>query len=198
MKIIGISQNIKVTYYNQLEDCLDQNLINLLNLCGFLPIPIPNNLIDKSNNHNLIRFLEKIPFSGFLLSGGNDWGSFENRDKTEINLIEYSIKKSFPILGICRGMQVIAHWAGVGLKRVKGHVNTKHIVRGKREFMVNSYHNFSIKCCPKNFSIIAKSLDGEIEAIRHSKYNLEGWMWHPERETDFKLQDIKNIKRLFN
>ena len=95
-------------------------------------------------------------------------------------------------------MQVIAHWAGVGLKRVKGHVNTKHIVRGKREFEVNSYHNFSIKCCPKNFSIIAKSLDGEIEAIRHSKYNLEGWMWHPERETDFKLQDIKNIKKLFN
>ena len=76
MKIIGISQNIKVTYYNQLEDCLDQNLINLLSLCGFLPIPIPNNLIDKSNNHNLIRFLENIPFSGFLLSGGNDWGSF--------------------------------------------------------------------------------------------------------------------------
>ena len=40
-------------------------------------------------------------------------------------------------------------------------------------------------------------MDGEIEAIKHKKYALEGWMWHPEREEEYKIQDIKNIKRIF-
>ena len=28
-------------------------------------------------------------------------------------------------------------------------------------------------------------------------FDLEGWMWHPEREKKYKIQDIKNIKRIF-
>ena len=66
-----------------------------------------------------------------------------------------------------------------------------------KNYEVNSYHNFSIKTCPKDFNITAKSMDGEIEAIKHKKYALEGWMWHPEREEEYKIQDIKNIKRIF-
>ena len=59
-------------------------------------------------------------------------GSFSDRDKTELNLIDYSIQKSIPILGICRGMQLIAYWAGVGIKRVAGHVNIKHMLSGQK------------------------------------------------------------------
>ena len=197
MNMIGVSQNIKCSRNHDLEDTVDQKIINFLKYCDLLPIPISNKLIDETSNYYLLSFLEKIPLSGILLTGGNDLGSFSDRDKTELNLIDYSIQKSIPILGICRGMQVIAYWAGIGIKRVVGHVNIKHMVRGQKNCEVNSYHNFSIKSCPKDFSVIAKSLDGEIEAIRHKKFNLEGWMWHPERETEFKDQDIKSIKRIF-
>ena len=197
MKIIGISQNIKISNYNKLEDTLDQNLIILLKFCKLQPLPISNKLVDEENNHHFYSFLDKIPLSGILLSGGNDWGSFPDRDKTELNLINYAVQKSIPILGICRGMQAIAQWAGVGLKKVNGHSNSNHLISGKKNYEVNSYHNFSIKTCPKDFNITAKSMDGEIEAIKHKNYALEGWMWHPEREEEYKIQDIKNIKRIF-
>ena len=197
MNIIGISQNIKISSYNKLEDTLDQNITILLKFCKLLPIPISNKLIDEKNNHHLYSFLNKIPLSGILLSGGNDLGSFPDRDNTELNLINYAIQKSIPILGICRGMQAIAQWAGVGLKKVNGHSNSNHLISGQKNYEVNSYHNFSIKTCPKDFNITAKSMDGEIEAIKHKKYALEGWMWHPEREEEYKIQDIKNIKRIF-
>ena len=142
MNMIGISQNIKISRNHELEDTLDQKIINFLKFCDLLPIPISNKLIDENSNYCLLSFLEKIPLSGILLTGGNDLGSFSDRDKTELNLINYSIQKSIPILGICRGMQVIAYWAGVGIKRVVGHVNIKHMVRGQKNCEVNSYHNF--------------------------------------------------------
>ena len=197
MNIVGISQNIKISRYDILEDTLDHNLITLLKFCNLLPMPISNKLVDAKNNDNLYNFLKKIPLSGILLSGGNDWGSFPDRDKTELNLINYAIQYSIPILGICRGMQAMAKWAGVGLKKVNGHANSSHLISGQNTYAVNSYHNFSIKTCPKDFDIIAKSKDGEIEAIRHKMFDLEGWMWHPEREKKYKIQDIKNIKRIF-
>ena len=106
MNIIGISQNIKISNYDKLEDTLDQNLTILLKFCKLLPIPISNKLVDEKNNHHLYSFLNKIPLSGILLSGGNDLGSFPDRDNTELNLINYAIQKSIPILGICRGCKL--------------------------------------------------------------------------------------------
>ena len=83
MNIIGISQDIKISSYNKLEDTLDQNITILLKFCKLLPIPISNKLVDEKNNHHLYSFLNKIPLSGILLSGGNDLGSFPDRDNTQ-------------------------------------------------------------------------------------------------------------------
>ena len=49
----------------------------------------------------------------------------------------------------------------------------------------------------KQFKVIAHSLDGEIEAIKHKSLPWEGWMWHPEREEKFLKEDINRIKNLF-
>ena len=109
-----------------------------------LPIPISNKLIDEKNNHHLYSFLNKIPLSGILLSGGNDLGSFPDRDNTELNLINYAIQKSIPILGICRGMQAIAQWAGVGLKKVNGHSNSNHLIKSPFISLENGHSKISI------------------------------------------------------
>ena len=61
----------------------------------------------------------------------------------------------------------------------------------------NSYHNYSLKNCPKDFIITTKSTDGNIESLKHRFLPCEGWMWHPER--DAKVDKINNlrIKKLF-
>ena len=73
MNIIGISQNIKISRYDILEDTLDHNLITLLKFCNLLPMPISNKLVDAKNNYNLYNFLKKIPLSGILLFQYNNF-----------------------------------------------------------------------------------------------------------------------------
>ena len=38
---------------------------------------------------------------------------------------------NLPVLGICRGMQIMAKWAGVNLKKLDGHIKTRHNLIGK-------------------------------------------------------------------
>ena len=63
-------------------------------------------------------------------------------------------------------MQFISKLNGVRLKKVKHHVRKKHKITTSenKNFIVNSYHNYSISKCPKNFMIVSKS-DDEIESI---------------------------------
>ena len=107
-----------------------------------------------------------------------------------------------PIVGICRGMLLISKFFGAKLYKISGHVRTRH----KCKFLtkdklfpksINSYHNFSIKNCPKHFYVTIKSEDSSIEAIKHKKFNWEGWMWHPEREKKFNTFSKKRIIKIF-
>ena len=136
--------------------------------------------------------------SAIVLSGGNDIGLFSLRDKTEYLILDYALEKKIPVLGICRGMQIMSRWAGTKLKRVEGHIRKRHNLKGEIKKEVNSYHAYSIAECPKGFKILALSEDGEIEAIRHSSLPLEGWMWHPEREYKFSNDDINRLKNYLN
>ena len=164
-----------------------------------MPVPVPNCLIRIGTNvdrYNLLEWLKKISPDALILSGGNDIGLEKHRDLTEETMLEFGRDRRLPVLGICRGMQMLAVNAGVDLKRVYGHVNTVNTIQGEISGKVNSYHEFSIKYCPESFKVIAKSQDGEIEAIKHRHLPWEGWMWHPERETIINKSDIGRFKKL--
>ena len=67
----------------------------------------------------------------------------DQRRKNEINLIKYSITKNIPLIGICRGAQVINLFYGGQIKKVKGHVRKFHKIKldkGKK-IKVNSFHD---------------------------------------------------------
>jgi GMP synthase-like glutamine amidotransferase len=55
----------------------------------------------------------------------------------------------------------------------------------------------SVDSCPAGYQVLARSEDGEIEAIRHDEFPWEGWMWHPEREERFDARDVNRLKKLF-
>jgi putative glutamine amidotransferase len=192
------------------RDAIDQRLIQWLAESGFVAVLIPNVLAEYPENSSthkdrdrIQHMLNRLKPRGVILSGGNDIGDVPKRDATERCLLAWAETNRVPLLGICRGMQMMAIWAGAGLKRVNGHVGSRHLLSGvsaKEEWpaYANSYHEWAIDGCPDNFEVVAKAEDGCIEAIRHKYLPWEGWMWHPEREHPANPIDMTRIKRLFD
>lgn len=107
-------------------------------------------------------------------------GEFLNRDWTEKILLNWAKEKKITVLGICRGMQIMSIYSGGKLKRVVNHCGKMHRLKNPPLF-VNSFHNWTLEKCPKDYEVIYKADDNSIEGIKHKKLPWVGIMWHPER-----------------
>ena len=197
MKKIIFTQRVHLCeQYNERWDCADQKIAQLLRTCGYMPIPVPN-------QEKLVEDFSAMVFpSGILLTGGNSLmkygGNAPERDGTDVACISVAVKHGIPVIGFCRGMQSLLDYFGERLEEVKNHVGVRHQVRGKICREVNSYH--SLGCLSLDtgaFEVLAQAEDGCIEAVRHKEYPFLGIMWHPEREENFRAEDISMVKELF-
>lgn len=200
MKLVAASQRIDfLRKRDETRDALDQRLIDFLCQLGFLTVPVPNSLIRNPSNDHLIQWIGIVKPSAIVLSGGNNIGEFNLRDQTEAQLIKYAKHKGLPLLGICRGMQMLAHFHGSVIQPLKGHVGTRHNLEGEVNWSVNSFHDLAVRNCPSDFKVFAHSSDdGCIEGIKHDSLPWEGWMWHPEREGLFCIEQLKRAKNLLS
>lgn len=190
---IGITSNIK-KYYKNYIDFSDHYWINAFKKRKIKIFYLPNNI---KLSQNYVEYIDIL-----ILSGGNDILSNEKsskiRNKVEINLIKLCLKKKIPILGICRGAQLLNIFFGGKIKKIKNQMNTRHNIFFKKNKIfhnkilnVNSYHNFGIRheFLSKKLSIGAIDSEKNIEMFYCLKKKIIGTMWHPERE--------KNLKYLF-
>lgn len=163
------------------------------------------------------RALERI--DGLMVPGGidiepsfygGDWDPVQKpdppRDVFEAALIRGALERGMPVLGVCRGMQVMNHHLGGTLARVHGHVAKRHALRvaagapllaGHAE--VNSYHGWGIEAAGVAADLVALawSEDGSVEACRHRRLPWIGIMWHPEREAPASEADARLIHDAF-
>ena len=202
MKKILVSQSVySDSKRKEHGDKLDGSIVTFLRVAGYIPIPVSNFHVNQNmsnwDTESLDLFLKGIDFDGLLLTGGNNIGAHENRDLTEKTLLSWALKNHLPALGLCRGMQLMGTLGGGFLQQVSNHVNNYHSISGIICDKVNSYHNLAFKTLPPEYSILAKSSDGVIEAFKHASNRWEGWMWHPERENEIRLNDVRRTRELF-
>lgn len=192
MRRVAVSQRVDPwPARGERRDALDQRLCLWLSVNHCWPLPIPNGLPDVP------AWLAAMGIDAIVLSGGNDIGAAPERDATERALLDHARTHGLPLLGICRGMQMMAVWAGGRLRAVSGHVGTRHRLPGPIAQDVNSYHQLGLVDCPPGYTATALSDDGSIEAMAHQRLPWQGWMWHPEREADFSPHDNTRLQALF-
>lgn len=197
MNWLAVSQRVEIcASSSERRDALDQRWHVFFEKCGLIPLLIPNK--PEWMGH----YLEQGQIKGILLTGGNDLqscgGSTPERDETEKILINFSLQKRIPLLGVCRGMQMIQDFFGLPLYPVEGHVAEKQIIwanKNKRE--VNSYHNFGTNQNLPVFDIWAQADDGIIKAIHHRDHLISGIMWHPERMSPTPEIELTFFKDFF-
>ena len=199
---IGLTQNIK-RYYKNFIDFSDHYWLNAFRKKKIEFLLIPNNKILSES------FLKKINL--LILAGGNDVLSNKKeskiRNSVEVNLIKKSIKKKIPILGVCRGAQLLNVTFGGKITKIKNHMNTRHQIFFEDEkilkfknLSVNSYHNYGIlkKNLSKSFIPFAKDKNENIEMFFCKNKKIIGSMWHPEREKNlvFLYKLINFIRKI--
>ncbi len=188
---------------------------------GSIPLIIPV-VNEASYIKNIIHEID-----GLVIPGGSDVnpqlyneqllpcseGIDDELDHFQIKLIQEALKYDLPILGICRGHQILNVALGGSLYQDIAYVKrTEDIIHDQllngylyeqtihdvifkdgsiledlfgKKMKTNSFHHQMIKKLGVGLEIIGHSEDGIIEAIVHPGFKFVlGVQWHPERSED--------------
>lgn len=155
--------------------------------------------------------------AGLVLTGGGDIGPSlygaephprtrhvsRERDELEWTLVEEAERKDLPILGICRGLQILNVIRGGTLhQHVEGHKEVEHSVRfepgsqvavfvGTEDYTVNSRHHQAVNRLGRGLTVTARAEDGIVEAVEDPRQRfLVAVQWHPEDRPDTRDANI--------
>lgn len=216
--VIGLStyrEQARFRVWDTAADLLPARYAQSVEAAGGIPVLLPQ-VVDAAET--VVSRLD-----GLVVCGGNDiepsrygaephqqtagWRS--ERDTWELALLTAADAVGLPTLGICRGMQLMAVWAGgslvqhlpdvVGATRhspgpdVYGPVEVQ-TVPGTRvqellgdSFEVRCHHHQAVAAAP-GFEAAARAPDGTLEAMESRRHPF--WLavqWHPEQLEDFGL-----------
>jgi putative glutamine amidotransferase len=207
---------------------INQAYVRALSQAGAAPLLIP--LLD--DNEQLRSIYERL--DGIVFPGGEDvdpqaYGEERiadlniiepSRDRVELRLAQWAYDDDIPVLGICRGQQLLNVAYGGTLYQDLLHqqaTSFQHAQKDGRqrsdlmhrvvidpdsmlaqlidetEVKVNSLHHQAVKEPAPRLRVTAKAEDGVIEALESGDRRfLLAVQWHPE-----EIADLDWVKRLF-
>lgn len=173
--------------HGEIHASVSLNLLEYFRGLGFNSRPIwSESFPDLSDGE-----LENV--SLIVLTGGESIGESDKRDAFERRLLEAALSSKTPVMGICRGLQVMLSFYGAAPIEINDHAGTNHLVAGQISGYVNSFHYFGFRSVPKGFDVISSAPDGSVEAAYHERNNWLGIMWHPEREAPINKEHTEQI-----
>lgn len=197
----GIDVTVRELYHNQIVKA------------GGTPLLIPP--IDDADV--IQSTLERV--DAIILTGGADvnplWAGEQPstklhhinavRDLPELMITRLAFNRQIPILGICRGVQVLAMALEGRIHQDISHIATNfqhsqdadqsepthsvdiekdsmlHEIFGTDNIFVNSFHHQAVAAAGPHLRVVATSPDGIIEAVESSEHKaVMGVQWHPE------------------
>ncbi|HHX02761.1 MAG TPA: gamma-glutamyl-gamma-aminobutyrate hydrolase family protein [Tissierellia bacterium] len=215
MKVIGVlcwpMRDEKRIY-----DQTNEYFTRLIERFGAIPLIIPT--FDAKDPVEPI--LEAV--DGLIFTGGNDVAGFLfgedphpkssyidwRRDDFEMRLYKAARQRGLPIMGVCRGMQLINIAEGGDIYqdlpenrdpyvRHESFEDPLHVTYHRifnrsgvmrelfgEEIIVNSSHHQALRRVAKGFQATSFSADGMIEAIESDDGNVIALQFHPEYESD--------------
>lgn len=168
-------------------------------------------------------------FAGLLILGGADidpslygaaphpsvYGVDTDADRYEIAAARHALDRGLPLVGICRGMQVLNVAAGGTLVQDLGAETphhgppdavmvTQHVrvdpnsrlgrILRREDVPVRTGNHQAVERVADGFTVVARAADGVIEAIEHVTAWAIGVQWHPE-DPDADERDLAAIAR---
>lgn len=229
--VIGITGN----YADQTCTLAEGYYQSVLN-AGGIPVIIPPRYVEEGDDcSDLSGVLDNI--DGIVFSGGGDpnpllfgeepvvqlHGITPERDLQELKLVRMAYDRQIPMLGICKGIQMINAALGGTLyqdihsqkdggvwvkhsqdedRRFPSHTvkvengTLLHKLFGKDTLQVNSFHHQACKDIAPCLRLSAISPDGIVEAIESNEYkSILGVQWHPET---FVLRNSDEMMPIFH
>jgi putative glutamine amidotransferase len=205
--------------YGELKHKVNDTYINATKKAGGVPILLPCTIDSSEILHHL------SIIQGLIVCGGPDadpryfgeepvpglGGVNPAMDAYEIPLLKEALNRDMPILGICRGEQLLNIAAGGTLvqhipdyfpRPLKHRQDAPRFYRthnieihagtllsellGSGPLLVNSYHHQAVREVAPGFAVSAVAPDGVIEAIESKKHTFAvGVQWHPECMWDY-------------
>jgi putative glutamine amidotransferase len=218
--LIGITTYLtpaRWSYWDLEAALIPSDYVNAVDRAGGRPLLVPPTLEGVEETLDAL--------DGIVLTGGSDldpalyheeahpetFGVHRLRDDAELALLHGAMERDMPLLGICRGIQVINVGMGGSLiqhvPEVVGHEGHKNDPPGQflqhevevlpdtrlagvlgARARVMSHHHQGLKTLGEGLREAARAEDGLVEAVEApDKRFAVGVLWHPEAGEDFAL-----------
>ena len=169
---------------------------------GFLPVLVPS-LADTNTVAEIMDRVDALVLTGAIKESDKD-----KRTEFDFMLIRMALERGLPVVGFCRGHQVINCYFGGKIEQIPGGLSPKIVHKGKvsayikdtfhemevvpgsrlsrsvknrRRVTINSSHKYHVTKLGEGLKVTARSDDGVIEALEHETLPVIGFQFHPER-----------------